>query len=128
VTACTALPTANPGCSMLGSVTDTNTRYVDHTNNRVYTFDTGTGKTYPQAQAACAAITYAGVTGKGYLVSWNTWVAAQAAGAAKLPAACCPATHGRLPASGRRQKLRLCEWPRSNRSGWTFAGSCGAWI
>ena len=88
---------------MLGSVTDTNTRYVDHTNNRVYTFDTGTGKTYPQAQAACAAITYAGVTGKGYLVSWNTWVAAQAAGPAKPP----------LPAALRHMD-RACQpagWP-----------------
>jgi hypothetical protein len=57
---------------MLDGLTDTNTRFHDKATNHIYQFDVTNGKTYGQAQAACEALTFAGLTGKGYLVSWNT--------------------------------------------------------
>jgi hypothetical protein len=84
---------------MLASVADTSTRYVDHVNHRVYECDLATGKTYAQAQASCAALTYTGVTGKGYLVAWNTWgrpmplVLLLLSALAAAPAACARGAH-----------------------------------
>ena len=73
MTACnTVTPETAPPCPMLDGMTDDNTHYHDKATNHIYVFDTTNSKTYTQAQAACAALTFTGLTGKGYLVAWNS--------------------------------------------------------
>jgi hypothetical protein len=53
-------------------VSSTRTQLAYWENNRVYTYNTVGSLDYAAASAACKAQTFPGLTGKGYLVSWNT--------------------------------------------------------
>jgi hypothetical protein len=45
--------------------------YLDYDNGRIYHYPEIGSKTYAQAQAACAALTYTGFTGTGSLIVLN---------------------------------------------------------
>lgn len=72
VTGCSALPPPASNCQVLGGLSNSTTVLVDNANHRLYVYNTTTSKTYSEAQAICAALSFPGVTGKGYLVSWGS--------------------------------------------------------
>jgi hypothetical protein len=48
--------------------------YVVYDQGRIYHYPEVSSINYAQSQAACAALSFPGFTGTGYLVVWNTWV------------------------------------------------------
>jgi hypothetical protein len=72
VTSCPPSPPPVNSCEVLGGISNRTTRLVDNANHRIYVYNTTTGKTYSEAQAICAAMSFPGVTGQGYLVTWGS--------------------------------------------------------
>ncbi len=61
-------------CPNLGAALSSGiTRLVVPDTYKVYTYMTVGGLNYTQASAACRALSLPGFTGKGYLVSWNSY-------------------------------------------------------
>ena len=59
-------------CAGLGTAVSSGlTRLVVPERSRIYTYSLVGGLDYTQASAACRALSFPGVQGKGYLVSWN---------------------------------------------------------
>jgi hypothetical protein len=74
-------PPPPPPCSdaLLASEANTSNKLVDAGNRRIYVYNGTSGLNYAQAQQACEGMSYTGLPGRGYMVSYGRWVQCSAA-------------------------------------------------
>ena len=67
-----APPMPLPCPSLASVIQSTRSQLVYWQNSRIYIYNTTGNLDYAAANAACSVLSFPGLTGKGYLVSWNT--------------------------------------------------------